>query len=308
VPVWPELYGDPRGVYIMGIDPARWNDNVGCVVFKLTDRGKELVYCNAWDRTQYGESAEKIREIVKRFRIAYICMDHGGGGEAIREWLCKKQDGVPDEDLIWVIPDQIEKFTGSKVDLGSPGRKIIEMVDFGPNWISKAAHDVEAAIEQCNILFPDRGDEVRVYDQYMRHFGKNKVSNREMENLQGDLWGVDDWDAQRMAESYGDKSITPRLGIMDHIMECVNETCAIVRMVSPKGTESFELPKLGEQPEGLDMRRRDRWSALMLANFAAKVYSGAGFIPTNRTRENLKGKTRRGYTGPRFNRRGMTSW
>lgn len=307
-PVWPELYGDPRGVYVMGIDPARWNDNVGCVVFKLTDRGKELVYCNAWDRTQYGESAEKIREIAKRFRVAYICMDHGGGGEAIREWLCKKQDGVLDEDLIWVIPDQIEKFA-TKADLSSPGRKIIEMVDFSPNWISKAAHDVEAAIEQCNILFPDRGDEVQVYDQYMRHFGKNKISNREQESLQGDLWGVDDWDAQRMAESYNDKSITPRLGIMDHIMECVNETCAIVRMVSPKGTESFELPKLGEQPEGLDMRRRDRWSALMLANFAAKVYSGAGFIPTNRTRESLnKNKTRKGYTGSRIRRRGMTSW
>lgn len=307
-PVWPELYGDPRGTYVMGLDPARWNDNFGCVVLKLTDRGRELVYCNAWDKTQYSESAEKIREIVKRFRVSYICMDAGGGGESVREWLCKKQEGVSMEDLIWVIPDQIAKF-GEKTDMSAPGRKILEMVDFTSGWISKAAHDVEASIEQCNILFPDRGDEIKAYDQYMRHFGKNKLTAREMEMLQGDLWGVDDWDAERMSAAYKDKSITPRLGLMDHINECVNETCAIVRTVSPKGTESFELPKLGEQPEGLDMRRRDRWSALMLANFAAKVYQGAGFIPTNRTRENIpKKKLRQGYTGSRYHRRGMTSW
>lgn len=306
-PVWPELYGDPRGIYVMGLDPARWNDNFGCVVLRLTERGKELVYCNAWDKTQYSESAEKIREIARRFKVSYICMDAGGGGESVREWLCKKQEGIAVEELIWVIPDQIPKY-GEKTDLSAPGRKVLEMVDFSPNWISRAAHDVEASVEQCNILFPDRGDDGKAYDQYMRHFGKNKLSEREMEMLQGDLWGVDDWDAERMSTAYKDKSITPRLGIMDHIMECVNETCAIVRSVSPKGTESFELPRLGDQPEGLDMRRRDRWSALMLANYAAKVYQGAGFIPTNRTRDNVSNRKTRRYTGQRVNKRGSVSW
>jgi len=278
IPVNVELYGDPRATYVMGIDPARFNDNLGVVVFKITDRGLELVYCQAWDKTQYGVSAQRIREIVKRFNVSYIAMDKGGGGEDIREWLCKKVDDVQPEDFIWVIPDQMEKFTGSKAGMSAPGRKIIEMVDFTPSWISQAAHGIEASVQQCHIMFPDRADADRIYDQYMRHFSKNSVTEGEKEALQRDLWGVDDWEAEQLEAITGEKT-QRSFGIMQNIDECINETCAITRTVTPKGNESFELPKLAEQPEGLDMRRRDRWSALMLANYAAKVYMGTGHTP-----------------------------
>jgi hypothetical protein len=237
-------------------------------------------------------------------------MDAGGGGESVREWLCKKTDAdgneVPPEDLIWVIPDQIAKYA-DKTDMAAPGRKILEMVDFTTNWISKAAHDIEASIQQRNVLFPHRADELRVYDQYMRHFQKQILSEAEKEALQADLWGVDDWDADRISKQYGEK-VAPHYGVMQHIEECVNETCAIVRVVSPKGTESFDLPKLAEQPDGLDMRRRDRWSALMLANYAAKIYMGSGHSRTNRTQDAIGDRLRKsaagGYRGGGVGRRG----
>ncbi|MCI0557953.1 MAG: terminase family protein, partial [Nitrososphaera sp.] len=167
-PVFVELYGDPRASYVMGVDPARFNDNLGIVVLKITERGKEFVYCQAWDRTQFSVSAQRIREIVKRFHVSYIAMDTGGGGEQIREWLCKKVDEVQPQDFIWVIADQMEKYTGDKTGMAAPGRKILEMVDFTSSWISQAAHGVEADIEQGNILFPYRADADRVYDQYMK--------------------------------------------------------------------------------------------------------------------------------------------
>lgn len=276
IPVNIELYGDPRATYVMGVDPARFNDNLGVVVFKCTDRGREFVYCEAWDRTQFSVSAHKIREIVKRFNVSYIAMDKGGGGEEIREWLCKKVDGVQPEDFIWVIPDQMEKFTGDKTGMSAPGKRILEMVDFTASWISQAAHGVEANVQQCHILFPDnRVDPHRIYEQYMRHFQKDTVTEGEKTALQRDLWGLDEWEADAIAAQTGKK--TQRFfGVTQQIDECINETCAIMRTVTPKGTESFELPKLAEQPEGLDMRRRDRWSALMLANYAAKIDGGTG--------------------------------
>lgn len=304
VPIYAELYGDPRFVYVMGIDPARFNDNVGIVVLKLTPRGKELVYCNAWDKTEFGVSAQKIREIVKRFNVSYIAMDTGGGGESIREWLCKKADGVAPEEFIWVIPDQMEKYTGDKTGMGAPGKKILEMVDFTSTWISQSAHGVASDVEQCNIIFPHRADDTQVYEQYSKHFGVNDLSEVEKERLQQDLWGLDEWDAERASKVYGEKFV-PRLGNMQHINECINEMCAIMRSVSGKGTESFDLPKLSEQPEGLDMRRRDRWSALMLANYAAKVFMGTGHkskqaLPRSRT-------SSRGYTS-RSRRRGSVGY
>ena len=304
-PIYPELYGDPRVTYVMGIDPARFNDNLGVIVLKLTSRGKELVYCNAWDKTEFGVSAQKIREIIKRFNISYIAMDTGGGGEPIREWLCKKADGITPEEFIWVIPDQMEKFTGDLTGMGAPGKKILEMVDFTPTWISQSAHGVASDIEQCNILFPHRVDDNLIYDQYARHFSLSEISEIEKERLQQDMWGLDDWDAERATKTYGEKFV-PRLGAMQHISECINEMCAIMRSVTPKGSESFDLPKLSEQPEGLDMRRRDRWSALMLANYAAKVYMGTGHkakagLPKTRTSPS------RGYTN-RSRRRGSVGY
>jgi hypothetical protein len=301
IPVTIELYGDPRATYVMGVDPARFNDNLGVVVFKITDRGKEFVYCQAWDSTQFGVSAQKIREIVKRFNVSYIVMDKGGGGEAIREWLCKKTDGVDPADFIWVIPDQMEKFTGNKMGMSAPGQKILEMVDFTPSWISQAAHAVSANIEQANVLFADRGYAEAVYDQYLRHFSKQTINESEKVFLQRDLWGMDEWEAEQVGPG-----IKPTFGVQQNIDECINETCAIMRMVSPKGTESFELPKLAEQPEGLDMRRRDRWSALMLANYAAKVYMGTGHKTSNSP--GLATGTGRNYTNRGVRRRGSVSY
>lgn len=307
IPVDVELYGNPRSTYVMGVDPARFNDNLGVVVFKLTERGRELVYCQAWDRTQFSVSAHKIREIVKRFNVEYIAMDKGGGGEEIREWLCKKVDDVQPEDFIWVIPDQMEKFTGDRTGMAAPGKKILEMVDFTPAWISQAAHGVEANIQQCHILFPDRADSDKVYDQYMRHFRKDGITEGEKEALQCDLWGLDDWEADQMSAQKGQK-VTRSFGVMQHIDECINETCAIIRTVSPKGTESFELPKLAEQPEGLDMRRRDRWSALMLANYAAKVYLGTGHQPKSSYGISTGVRRGGGYTSRGIRRRGSVQY
>ncbi len=306
-PVFVELYGDPRATYIMGVDPARFNDNLGIVVLKLTERGKEFVYCQAWDRTQFSVSAQRIREIVQRFNVSYVAMDVGGGGEQIREWLCKKVDGVEPHEFIWVIPDQMEKYTGDKLGMSAPGRKILDMVDFTSTWISQAAHGVEADIEQGNILFPYRADADSVYNQYMHHFQLNSITETEKIRLQQDLWGVDDWEAEQMSGKIGEK-IMPTYGVMQNIDECLNETCAIMRMVTPKGMESFELPKLAEQPEGLDMRRRDRWSALMLANYAAKVFLGTGHKPKAPLGRTPSQTRRNSYTqrGPR--RRGSVQY
>lgn len=186
----------------------------------------------------------------------------------MREWLRTKTDTVRDQDLIWVIPDQIPKFEDDAA-MGAPGRKILELVDFTPKWISDAAHSVASSIEQRNILFPYKAKDNEVYNQYMRHFGEDKINDATKIKLDEDIWGLDDWET-------GGK---PKLGIMQHVDEVVNETCAIVRTVTPNGTEQFMLPKLAEQPMGTDMRRRDRWSALMLANYAAKVYLGHGHRP-----------------------------
>jgi len=270
IPVNIELYGDPRAIYVLGLDPARWNDNFGCVVLKLTSRGKELVYCASWDRKEFNKSANMIREICRRFPIKYIAMDKGGGGDAVLEWLCKKgQDGVGDHELIWPIPDQLE----NKADMSAPGRKILEMINFN-GWSVEAAHSLEAAIQQCNILFPYKGDDLEIVKQYKRYTGVDNITESVAEELSMELWGIDDWEAKQANK-------TPKTGTFNDINECINETCSIIRDTTETGVERFVLPKVNNSSDGVDARRRDRFTALLLANYAANVYLSHGHKPTN---------------------------
>ena len=296
-PVIIELYGDPRAVYVMGVDPARWNDNLAIVVLKLTQRGKEVVYCAAWDRKEFGESARRIREICQRFNIQYIAMDKGGGGDAIQEWLCKRQDGIKPDELIWPIPDQLEKMA----DLSAPGKKILDMVNFAGNWTPEAAHGLEAAINQKNLLFPSTAgaSDSQTIKQYLRYYNVQNISEIEKLRLSKELWGIDDWEAQENGEESS-------VGVFNNINECINETCAIMKETTEGGTERFILPRLADQPEGLDMRRRDRFSALMLANFAAKCLQGHGNVMPNPV--GTSSGHRRSLTRRRFNRRGSVAF
>jgi hypothetical protein len=287
-PVNIELYGDPRATYVMGIDPARHNDNIAAVVIKLTSRGNELVYVSTWNRTAYKESAHKIREICKRFNIQYICMDQGGGGDSILDWLHQKQDNVEEDEYLWPIKEQLEQ----KADLSTPGRKIVELVNF-TSATADMAHGLEAGISNSNILFPYKGDDELVRQQYVQHFKLQRPLNQgEIESLNDDLWGEDTEEDER------------RMGIFEEINETTNEVCAIVRDVTPMGVERFILPNLSDQPEGLDMRRRDRFSALMLANYAAKIYLGHGHRTKNQPGMAANNSRKRGVFARKSRRRG----
>ncbi len=187
------------------------------------------------------------------------------------------------------------------------------MVNFSPSWTADAAHNLVASVEQRNLLIPYKGDDDAVVNQYMRHFQEDRVDDRVIELLNQDLWGIDEWEAERMTSEAkrGGENVRFRatMGISQHIQECINETCAIVRSVTPGGTEQFTLPKLSEQPEGLDMRRRDRFSALMLANYAAKVFQGHGHRASNRpgTTPGYQG-TRKPRTSRGVKTRGSVRW
>lgn len=297
IPVVIELYGDPKYTYILGLDPARHNDNFGAVVLKLTSRGKELVYCDSWNKTRHELSAKKIFEIMRRFpTIEYIAMDKGGGGDAVSEWLCKTQEGIKPHELIWPIKEQLEK----KSDMAQPGRKILELVNF-KGWVNMAAYNLEAAIDRHDLLFPYRGDDNAVQQQYQEHF-KEKISDHTIEMLARDLWGVDDWEAKQY-------DMHASVGAFGNIGECVDETCAIAKTVTPNGTEQFELPRLTDQPEGLDMRRRDRFSALLLANYAARTYlSQNRVVKSGGSSRSVRSSKSRSMTQGTFRRRGSVAY
>ena len=83
-----EMYGDPNAQYVMGLDPARHNDNFGLVVLKLVNGTAQAVYAESWNKAKFQESVKRIRNVLDRFpSIVRIAMDKGGGGDTVQELL-----------------------------------------------------------------------------------------------------------------------------------------------------------------------------------------------------------------------------
>jgi len=262
-----ELYGDPHAVYVMGLDPARHNDNFGLVVLKIENRTAKCVYVDAWDKTDWIKSIKKIREVLHRFpNVQRIAMDSGGGGDTVRDLLANaKMLKQGERPIIDIEPEAEHRAIPDAV-------RILEMINFH-TWSAPANHALRSDIILKNVMFPGRVDDDVIMFRHAKLLKEDSspfdVDDPKdvqlMEHINDLLYGVDD-----------DEGSPISLGNVRETQAMVDELCTIVQTVTEKGSETFGLQKLSDQPEGLDIRRRDRYSALLLAAHAAREVMGHG--------------------------------
>lgn len=263
-----EVYGDPNCQYVMGLDPARHNDNFGLVVLKLVGGTAQCVYVESWNKAKFHESVVRIRSVLKRFpTIIKIAMDRGGGGDTIQELLANPKL-VPEGQKPIIETDPSDDYKGIK-----DAQRILEMVNFH-TWAIAANHALKSDFILKNVVFPSKLDDDYIMQQCALLINKNglpfneedKEDLEKMAHISDLLYGTED-----------NKGNALTLGVYKELQEMLNEVCAIIQSVTEKGTETFGLSKISEQPEGLDIRRRDRYSALLLAAYAARVIRGQSF-------------------------------
>ena len=260
-----ELYGDPNAQYVMGLDPARWNDNFGLVVLKLQGGTARCVYVKSWNKAKFQESVKTIREVMRRFpNIVAIAMDKGGGGDTIAELLANATLLEEGERPI-IESDPPDEYKAIPNAL-----RILELVNFHV-WSVSANHAMKSDIILKRLLFPKRVDDDVIMHNHSMIMLKRpfKLDNSEdvqiYHHLNDLLYGTETNDGEIIT-----------YGAYREFNFMVDELCTICQSVTEKGSETFGLPRLSDQPEGLDIRRRDRYSALLLASHAARGYFGHG--------------------------------
>ena len=258
-----ELFGEPGAEYILGIDPARHSDNFALVVIKLTQRGYEVVYCWAMNGKDWPTAASKVRDILKRFNVVRIEMDQGGGGATIMDLLQNRKFLEVGDEPIWQIDNDDTKF--------HPGKHILDMFQWSNQWISEAVYAMHAEFRHRKLILPHKVDEEAIFNQYAV-FHNKKVSNLTKSEKE--------WIFNEVYGEFSDEGDKKTLGVWDNIQEMITETCSIVKKVTDQGTETFILPPLSAQEKQgklTDKRRRDRYSALLLAAYGARMLRGHGF-------------------------------
>ena len=252
-----QLRGDTNKKYIYGVDPASEVDNFSIVVLEVNQDHRKIVHCWTTNREQHKEKvksgfssetdfysycAKKIRDLMRIFPCIHISMDAGGGGIAVMESLHDKDKIKPDEFAIWpTIDEDKEKDTDDQ-----RGLHILEMCQFSKyDWLAEANHGLRKDFEDKVILFP-------MFDTISLGIAnaEDGLKGRNYDTLEQCVMEIED---------------------------LKDELTMIQITQTATGRDKWDTPEtvVGTGKKG--KLRKDRYSALIMANMAARTLAR---IPT----------------------------
>lgn len=247
------LKGDNKKRHIFGVDPASEVDNFSIIVLEVNDDHRKVVHCWTTTRKQHKEKlksrlvdeddfysycAKKIRDLMKLYPCIEIAIDAQGGGIAIVEALQDKDKIREGEMQIWPIiePDN-EKDTDNNA-----GLHILRICQFAKaDWVSTANHGLRKDLEDKILLFPF------------------------FDSVSLGLSAEEDNAAGRRYDTLED--------CVMEIEELKNELSMIVMTQTPNGRERWDTPEVRLSAGRKSRLRKDRYSALLMANMSARNFT-----------------------------------
>ena len=245
------LRGADNRRYVYGIDPASEVDNFSIVVLEMLSDHRRVVYCWTTTRSDHKEKlkaglvketdfysycARKIRDLMKIFPCDEIAMDAQGGGIAVMEAL-HDEDKIRDGEVaLWptIDPDK-DKDTD-----GNPGLHILEMVQFAKSdWVTEANHGMRKDFEDKVLLFP-------YFDAATigLAISEDKLRNRIYDTLEDCVMEIE---------------------------ELKDELSMIIMTQTPSGRDKWDTPEVKLPGGKKDRLRKDRYSAVLMANMSART-------------------------------------
>lgn len=245
-----QLFGDPDKYYIFGVDPASEVDNFAIVVLEIHKNHRRVVYCWTTNKEQhrkekregyiqeddyYAYCVLKIRELMARFPCKRIMLDSQGGGATIREGL-RNERLIPSGQLkILPVIDENKEQDTDMIE----GLHILELCNFSKyDWLSEANHGLRFDIERKIVLFP-------YFDPVALAIAatSDELNSSTYDNLEY---------------------------CMTEIEELKKELVSIIVTKTSSGKDKWDTPETAAQGRKGYMRK-DRYSALLMANMGARV-------------------------------------
>jgi hypothetical protein len=246
------LKGEPNKKYIFGVDPASEVDNFSIVVLELNSDHRRVVHCWTTTRKQHKEKlksklvteddfysycAKKIRQLMKAFPCVEIAIDAQGGGIAIVEALQDRDKIGEGEVQIWPTIEEKEKDTDFH-----PGLHILKICQFAKaDWLAEANHGLRKDFEDKMVLFP-------FFDAASIGLSieSDKSSGRKYDTLEDCVMEIE---------------------------ELKDELSMIVMTQTSTGRERWDIPEVKLGAGKKSRLRKDRYSALIMANMSARYYT-----------------------------------
>jgi hypothetical protein len=244
--------GDKRYKYAIGVDPASEEDNFAISVIEIHPDHKRIVY--SWTITKreqkarlaageisendfFGYCNRKIRELMKVFPTAIIGVDTQGGGHALLEAMIRTEGLSHGEVPLYPI---IEHNDPKETD-GFAGLHVIKHIVFADaKWVSEANNSLRLAFENKTLLFPH-------HDALSATFAQ-----------------MADQTKTRLYDSLEDN--------VQEIEDLKDELSTIIMTSTDSGRDKWTTPDKKEPGMKKGKMRKDRYTALLIANYVADFY------------------------------------
>ncbi len=247
------LKGSKDKKYIFGVDPASEVDNFSIVVLELNADHRRIVYSWTTTRQQhkskvkskitdeedfYSYCAKKIRSLMRVFPCVEIAIDAQGGGIAVMEALHDKDKIADDEVAIWPIIDEDKP----KDTDDEKGLHLLRPCQFArADWLAEGNHGMRKDFEDKILLFP-------FFDSASLGLSieEDKSLNRVYDTLEDCIMEIE---------------------------ELKDELSMIVMTQTSTGRERWDTPEVRVAAGKKNRLRKDRYSALLMANMSARQFS-----------------------------------
>jgi len=261
-----EVIGTPGDEYVLGIDPsfssAEYSDYFAMVVVKLIKKGDEIVPMVVHNYMVAGGNFQDhilyLYFLLKNFNIIYISIDSSQGDNefitsANNSQLFKNNKvNIVDIQADFKRDDQSETPKEIRQSYNKESGRIVHKQPFGGTFTKSANEYMQGCLD------------------FKRLFFAGKLTANETEGaraLDADIGMLS------QHEYYKDMSVNQFIEWQDTLMDKLKQQCAMIEVSSSAlGSQSWDLPLNFRRSKNPDRIRKDGYSALLLANWATKMY------------------------------------
>lgn len=138
-----QLVGQSGKKYVMGVDPNQGGSALCGIVLIELEHPNKIIYVNGLKGQSSPGIVKAIQRLVDQFNVVRIFMDSQGGGKPVRDLL---EEGYDNHGPILEID--------SKAPYDKKGKRILQLVNPGSQWIADANFDALSMLENHDIQFP----------------------------------------------------------------------------------------------------------------------------------------------------------
>lgn len=267
-----ELIGDPTAEYVLGLDQSlsgsEGSDHFAMCLMKIVTRETDrrrlgmVVHSYAVAGGNLQDHALYLYYLLTHFNIVYLALDASQGDEVEFVNSCN-QSRLFQERNLRLLPIEADFTREDYRDLPvqikrsynrTEGR-IVQKQQFHSQFQRAANEYLQACFDHKNIYFAGK-------------IAANSAASTAAMGL--------DFSMIQKHEEFADMSVSEIISHQDYLVDLTRKECAMIQVkTSDLGTMSFGLPTNLKRTSGANKARKDSYSALLIANWAVKMYTEA---------------------------------